>query len=372
MMRRFWVGIFLLAAAVGGRSEAAAGDLEQRLKVPDGFSWTIYASGIKNARKMQFTETGALLVTTPSQDKVLLLEPDRNGDGASDGRRTLLDGLDGPHGVEVGGDALFVAETQALRRYPFNGKTGQITGQGVKILDLPSAKGHWTRTVRLGADGWLYVTAGSSCNVCIEQDQRRAAMLRVRPDGSAWEIYATGLRNTVGFDWAPRDGALYGVDNGRDWLGDDFPPCELNRIVKGGFYGWPYANGNRVADPDYGAKAPQKVAESLPPAHGFGAHVAPLGLAFLAKATLPRGFERAALATLHGSWNRSKKAGYKVVSLHWRDDGSIVERDFMTGFLDGQKTHGRPVDVIVGPDGAIYVSDDYAGNIYRIAYRASR
>ena len=371
MAHRFWVGAFLITAALCGPVKAAAGDLEKRLKTPDGFSWTIYASGIKNARKMQFIESGALLVTAPGQGKVLLVEPDRNGDGKSDGRRVVLEELYRPHGIEVGDGALYVAEIDALRRYPFDGKTGRVTGKGEKILTLPSSEGHWTRTVRLGPDGWLYITAGSSCNVCIEEDERRATMMRVRPDGSAWAIYATGLRNTVGFDWAPWDGALYGVDNGRDWLGDDFPPCELNRIVKGGFYGWPYANGNRVPDPDFGDKAPQKVADSLPPAHGFGAHVAPLGLAFLAKATVPPGYERAALAALHGSWNRSKKAGYKVVSLHWRDDGTIEERDFMTGFLDGQKVHGRPVDVIVGPDGAIYVSDDYNGNIYRITYRRS-
>ena len=189
-----------------------------------------------------------------------------------------------------------------------------------------------------------------------------------RPDGSGEEIFATGLRNPVGFDWRPETGELYATDNGRDLLGDDFPPCELNRIERGGFYGWPYANGDRVADPDLGAGRERRIASSLSPAHAFRAHNAPLGIHFVRGARAPRDYHGAALVALHGSWNRTRKDGYKVVSLHWRPDGAIEERDFAVGFERDEDVIGRPVDVAEGPDGAFYISDDYAGAIYRVAY----
>jgi hypothetical protein len=179
---------------------------------------------------------------------------------------------------------------------------------------------------------------------------------------------ATGLRNSVGFDWQPETGDLYATDNGRDLLGDDFPPCELNRIVSGGFYGWPFANGARVPDPDFGAGREEEIAGSIPPVHEFRAHNAPLGIHFLRGEHWPPPYRHAAIVALHGSWNRTRKDGYEVVSLHWGADGAIEERRFAAGFLreDGEVI-GRPVDVAEGPDGAVYVSDDYAGAIYRIA-----
>ncbi len=192
--------------------------------------------------------------------------------------------------------------------------------------------------------------------------------MRFHADGSGAEIYATGLRNSEGFDWAPWDGQMYATDNGRDLLGDDYPPCELNRVVEGGFYGWPYANGNNVPDPDMGRGKGALLANAIPPAHGFGAHVAPLGMTFLNARGLPADYQRSALVALHGSWNRSKKSGYRVVSLHWRDDGTIIERDFMTGYEADEDVIGRPVDVIQGPDGAIYISDDLTGSVYRVTY----
>ncbi|HEX7373810.1 MAG TPA: PQQ-dependent sugar dehydrogenase, partial [Steroidobacteraceae bacterium] len=206
------------------------------------------------------------------------------------------------------------------------------------------------------------------CNVCIEADERRATMMRMHPDGSGAEIFATGLRNSVGFDWAPWDGALYATENGRDLLGDDFPPDELNRVERGHFYGWPYVNGNDALDPDFGRDNADKLAESTLPAHGFRPHNAPLGMVFLRPEHLPADYQRTALVALHGSWNRRQLDGYKVVSLHWQADGSIVERDFLTGFLTESKLIGRPAGVTQGTDGAIYISDDYAGVIYRVTY----
>jgi mono/diheme cytochrome c family protein len=177
----------------------------------------------------------------------------------------------------------------------------------------------------------------------------------------------------VGFDWRPQDGQIYATDNGRDLLGDDFPPCELNLLVRGGFYGWPVANGNRVPDPDFGKGQEARVAASIPPVHGFRAHNAPLGITFLRGEGAPAEYRGSAVVALHGSWNRTRKDGYKVVSLHWGGDGTITERDFLTGFLGSsdEDVAGRPVDAAEGPDGSVYVSDDLAGAIYRVAWGAA-
>ncbi|MBW2315736.1 MAG: PQQ-dependent sugar dehydrogenase, partial [Deltaproteobacteria bacterium] len=232
---------------------------------------------------------------------------------------------------------------------------------------LPSGGAHWTRNVRFGPDGLLYVSIGSDCNACIEDDPRRAAVLRFQPDGSGQELFATGLRNAVGLDWQPSSGDLYATDNGRDLLGDDFPPCELNRLVAGEFYGWPFANGNRIPDPDQGEGRSDEIAASLPPVHAFRAHNAPLGITFVRGTALPAPYHGAAIVALHGSWNRTHKDGYSVVSLHFGPDG-VEERDLVSGFeLDGDVI-GRPVDVAEGPDGALYISDDYGGAVYRLAF----
>ena len=172
----------------------------------------------------------------------------------------------------------------------------------------------------------------------------------------------------MGFDWQPDTGDLYGVDNGRDLLGDNFPPCELNQIVSSGFYGFPVVNGFGVPDPDYGEGQALLIEKAQSPAHGFGAHTAPLGFRFIEAKKAPAEYQNAALVALHGSWNRTKKAGYKVVSLHWQEDGSIEERDFLVGFEDEEDVTGRPADIVEGPDGAFYVSDDYAGAIWRVEW----
>ena len=190
-------------------------------------------------------------------------------------------------------------------------------------------------------------------------------MLRYTADGKFVDVYATGLRNSAGFDWRA-DGTLYATDNGRDLLGDDFPPCELDQIRQGGFYGWPFANGDRVPDPDLGAGREAVIDASIPPVFSFRAHNAPLGMVFLRSDHQVAGFRGDALVALHGSWNRSKKDGYKVVALHWNADGSIGAEDFLTGFLIDENVIGRPAELAEASDGTIYVSDDYANAVYRI------
>jgi glucose/arabinose dehydrogenase/cytochrome c553 len=391
-MRRVWIASIVLALAVVGScrwllperfavnapvghmlfghgAETPAPDtVATRFRAPEGYDVGLFAGSLDNPRMLRFTSAGDLLVSAPRSGRILLVARDADGDGSTDGVRSLLEGLARPHGMDFFEKWLYVAESDGVGRIEFDPATRETRGSYERVVNgLPSGGNHWTRTLRFGPDGWMYVSIGSSCNVCEEEDPRRAAMVRYRPDGSGEEIFATGLRNAVGFDWQPGTEQLHATDNGRDLLGDDFPPCELNQIQAGGFYGWPYANGDRVPDPDFGPGNEARVQGSIPPVHGFGAHNAPLGIVFLRSPQTAEPLHGAAVVALHGSWNRTRKDGYKVVSLHWDGEGSITERDFLTGFLDGDDVIGRPVDVAEGPDAAIYVSDDFAGAIYRVA-----
>jgi len=350
----------------------AESEVRERIKVPAGFAVNTYATGIEKARILRFTPTGDLLVSAPRQGKVFLLERDRNGDGAADGMRVLLADLNRPHGIALHDGWLYVAEMDAIVRVRFAASTGSVSGTPERIVTgLPSGGNHWTRTVDVGPDGKLYVSIGSSCNVCEEADKRRAAIVRYDLDGKNETVYATGLRNSVDFAWQPGTGDLYATDNGRDMLGDDFPPCELNRIVDGGFYGWPYANGDRVPDPDFGDGKAALITRSIPPVYSFGAHTAPLGMTFYDGSTFPEKYRGAIFAAEHGSWNRSKKSGYRVSAIFLDAAGGARAEPFMTGFEIDERVYGRPVDVEVGPDGALYVSDDFTGSIYRVAYGAA-
>jgi glucose/arabinose dehydrogenase len=323
---------------------------------------------VPNSRLLRFTSTGDLLVSSPRTDSIWRLTADRDGDGRADSAARLPLELDRPHGLDLHAGYLYIGEAGQIRRVAFDEARGEPSGPLTVVVDeLPTGGNHWTRTVAIGPDDRLYVTVGSSCNVCIEDDERRAAMLRYELDGSGYELYASGLRNAVDFDWQPETGILYATDNGRDLLGNDFPPCELNRIERGGFYGWPYQNGDNVVDPDYGGQRSELEARALAPAHDFRAHNAPLGIHFVDGPAAPPEYRGAALVGLHGSWNRSEKDGYRVVSLHWNPDGSIEERNFLSGFEFEDDVIGRPVDAAMGPDGAFYVSDDFAGVVWRVA-----
>jgi len=357
----------LLNVMVGAPGPPAEdGVLRQRYEVPAGFTLDLYVADLPKARFLRVTPAGDLLVSRPHSGDILLLRRDDNGDGRPDGRETLLTGLHRPLGLDIHEDWLYIAESNRVGRIRFDSDSGTVAGELEPLVDnLTDDGNHWSKTVRIGPDDKLYLTQGSTCNICVEDDPRRAAMMRFELDGSQPEVIATGLRNSVGFDWAPWNGALYATDNGRDLLGDDTPPCELNRIEPGHFYGWPYYYGDNVPDPDMGVDPLAAERTPTAPAHGFRAHNAPLGIRFLRAESLPPEYRRTALVALHGSWNRSSPDGYKVVAVHWTADG-IEERDFLTGFNRDGTISGRPVDVTEGPDGDIYVSDDYAGAIYRI------
>ena len=343
-------------------------DHNAQFKLPPGYRITLYAADLGVVRMLRFTASGDLLASVPRRGQILLIGRDEAGRGQGGPVRTLVGGLNRPHGVELLDGHLYIAETDAILRLPFDEDTGRITGERETVLSgIPGGGNHWTRTLKLGPDGWLYFNVGSSCNVCIEEDARRATLMRVRPDGSEAQIHASGLRNTVGWDWQPGSGALYGVDNGRDLLGDDYPHCELNRIEPGGFYGWPFYNDFSHPDPDLGEHPDRPAGPPLAPALGLGYHVAPLAIHFL-RPPWPPGLENAALVTMHGSWNRSTKVGYELVALHWREDGQIEQSPFLTGFREGEEVSGRPVDVLRGPDGALYVSDDHSRSVWRVSW----
>jgi glucose/arabinose dehydrogenase len=357
--------------AVTGRSAAApsAQVVSERLRAPPGFSIAVHADDVPQARMLLLTPPGDLIVSQTRLDRILLLGRDRDADGRPDRRTVLLEGLDRPHGLELRDGWLYYAERERVSRVRFDVELGAVSGAPQLLLDgLPADGGHRNKSLRFAPDGTLYLSVGSSCNVCIEEDERRATIMRLQADGTQAQIFARGLRNSIGMDFAPWDGALYATDNGRDLLGDDFPPCELNRIEQDGFYGWPFINGFGRLDPDLGAGRTPLLATSRSPVHGFRAHNAPLGIRFLRARQRAPGFERAALVALHGSWNRSTPDGYRVVSLHWRDDGRIEERPFLWGFLEAGSIIGRPVDIAESEDGTLYVSDDYAGVIYRVRY----
>jgi len=341
----------------------------ERIELPDGFKISLYASGLGRARSMTLSPNGDILIASPGR-KLFRVKADGDGDGHSDGVETLRDDMKSPHGVLLDGNWLYVAETDGVVRFPYDSNEGQITGEREVVASgFPTGSGYWTRTIKKGRDGWFYVTIGASCNSCIEDHPWRATMIRFQP-GQQPEVYATGLRNTVGFNWQPGTGALYGVDVGTNWLGDDFPPDEINLIEQGGFYGWPYFNGDNVANPDFADQAKALAEKPIKPAHSIEPHSSPLSILFLRHAKT-QDLANAALAVRHGSWNRRTRVGFDIISLHWGDDGAITARPFLTGFDRQGEVSGRPVDIIEADDGTLYLSDDFSGVIWRISHQAS-
>ncbi len=353
----------LLYTVTGVGATTADSDSVGKLVVAGGYQLNVFSSDVPGARMLLLTDDGELIVSATRKGSLYRLA-DRNGDGVAEEKVVLKTGLNGPHGLAIHNDWLYIAETHQVSRTRFNTSPFTLTDEReIIIAGLPDDGGHHTRTIRFGPDGKLYLTIGSSCNVCEETDDRRATMMQFNADGSGGRIFASGLRNSVDFDWTPWNGELFATDNGRDLLGDNFPPEELNRVVDGGFYGWPYINGSGKPDPDFGDR--DQPANSRSPAFSFPAHNAPLGIRFLRH---QQPDNKRALVALHGSWNRSTPDGYKVVMLHWQQDGAIKAEDFLTGFLQpGDKVIGRPVGIAENKRGEIYISDDFGGAIYRIS-----
>ncbi|MEE9611181.1 MAG: sorbosone dehydrogenase family protein [Desulfatiglandales bacterium] len=333
------------------------------LEVPEGFTISVYASGLESARFMAIDDNGDIYLSQTKKGKISVLR-DLNGDGVADEALEYAEGLNLPHGLAFDGDWLYVAENDKVVRLIDEDGDHLADRKETVVDNLPGQGGHFTRTIGFGPEGKMYVSVGSSCNVC-EDEPRRAAILRFNKDGSGEETYAEGLRNSVGFVWNPDTREIWATDNGRDWLGDDLPPDEINVVKGGNHYGWPYCYGQRIPDPEY--DDPGFCTNTEPPTVELQAHSAPLGLRFYDGNMFPGEYRGDLFVAFHGSWNRNKPTGYKVVRIKLNEEEPVVE-DFITGWLINGDKWGRPVDIIVGKDGAMYISDDFAGAIYRVSY----
>ncbi|MHB8858788.1 MAG: PQQ-dependent sugar dehydrogenase [Thermoleophilia bacterium] len=327
------------------------------LTLPTGFTISRWVTGQGSLRMMAVIDDGLLLATAIGEGNVLAF----NLAEANPQPVMVIKGLSVPSGITLHNGYLYVAEQKQVSRYQYLGG-GKVGAAQVIIPGLPTG-GHDTRTIGVGPDGMLYLTIGSSCNVCLETDTRRAAMSRYNLDGTGGEAIASGLRNTAGFTWNPVTGEIWGTDNGRDNLGDDLPPDEVNIITPGKNYGWPQCYGDRVVDHNFSSDPANvsKCAASEPPAVELQAHSAPLGLRFLTDPAWPAAWQNSLFIAFHGSWNRTVPTGYKVV----RADPAGNVSDFITGWLDpaSGQAWGRPVDIIFA-NNKMYISDDTSGSIY--------
>lgn len=362
---------------ISTRSEIQDAADEVPLRLPSSFKVNVFADNLDNPRVINWDPMGRLLVSIPSRGQVVALI-DENHDGVADSRVVVADGLNRPHGItfsydEVNQCKLIVAETDQLVSFDYDDATATVSNKTI-LTQLPSGTGHFTRTVEIGPDERLYVSIGSSCNVCEEQDQRRAAILSMNLDGSDIRRHAAGLRNSVFFTWDSRDNQMWATDMGRDWLGDDTPPDEINIIQEGKHYGWPYCYGQQIHDRNYDSsviRAQFCQQESVASHVDIPAHSAPLGLAFVpGNSSWPEDYRNDLIVAYHGSWNRSKPTGYKIVRIKLDENNRPQEiDDFISGWtINGQdEPWGRPVDVKFSADHNLYISDDQAGAIYRVS-----
>ena len=338
------------------------------ITLPPGFSINIYADDVENARSMALGDNGTLFVGTRLAGKVYAVL-DRNHDARADDVITIAAGLDMPNGVAFRNGSLYVAEVNRVLRYDAIESRLKNPPEPVIIIDsFPKDHHHGWKFIRFGPDDKLYVPVGAPCNVCEPNREIYASITRIDPDGSHLEIFARGVRNTVGFDWHPETKALWFTDNGRDWMGDDIPPDELNYAPRSGMnFGFPYCHGGTIADPEFGAK--RKCSEFAPPAMALGPHVAALGMRFYTGTMFPAPYRNQIFIAEHGSWNRTTPIGYRIVLVRLSGERAISHEVFAKGWLRNGRAWGRPVDVLVLTDGALLVSDDRAGVIYRISHK---
>ncbi len=346
------------------------------IKAPPGFTVTAFATGLKNARVLAVAPDGTVYVSRRDQGDVLMLK-DADGDGHADGPPVPVAHRAGAHGIAIHGGRFYLVAVKELFVADIlaDGRLGPLT---MLTGDLPDAGQHANRTIAFGPDGMLYLSVGSTCNTCNESNPENATILRLTPDGKSRTIFASGLRNTVGFDWNPATGQLWGLDHGIDYLGDEVQPEELNRIERGKQYGWPHVYAdNRIypqSTPVGGITKEEWAAQSVPMVLGHAAHAAPMQMLFYTGGNFPAEYGGDAFATMRGSWNRKAPSGYEIVRIRFdRGEAKAIE-PFVAGFLtDGGRTHiARPVGLAMAKDGALLMADDGNGVIYRIAYAKGR
>ena len=369
------VAEYLLASrsAKGGEppvQDVAERDAELRnFRLPVGFSMDVYSDKVPNARGMAVAESGIVFVASRTQGKVFALISSA-GKVVADKVVTVASGLDSPIGVALLNGALFVSERfRVVRIDDIENSYDKSPPWHVVKDDFPKDAWHGEKIIKAGPDGKLYIPIGAPCNSCDTETQPHAKIYRMNPDGTQFEVYARGVRNSVGMAWHPRTHELWFTDNGRDHLGDNMPSDKLNHAPRPGMhFGFPYCQGGVLPDPEF--HAGRQCSEFTEPVAKLGPHVASLGLHFYTGQQFPEPYRHQLFIAEHGSWNRSQKIGYRVVLVTLHGDKVVSETVFVDGFLQGDKVVGRPVDVAQLPDGAMLVSDDYAGRIYRISYAA--
>ena len=350
-----------------------------KLTLPSGFHVAVFADNIDSARMLTFTPGGVLLVSESGEGKVVAL-PDPRHTGKAASIVEVLTGLNEPHGIAFYQGKLYVAENDKVRRYDWD-EAKLRASNPTKLADLPTGGGHSTRSIVFHA-GKMYISAGSSCNVCIEKDPRRATVMEFNPDGTGMRIFTKGLRNAVGIAVNPKTDTVWVDVNGRDRLGDDVPPETIYDLGKdgGGDAGWPFCYDDRTFDTEFAKSSaagvgPDRCKDVLKPKVQMQAHSAPLGMAFYEGSMFPPEYRNNIYVAFHGSWNRSIPTGYKVVRIKLDDQGQSVggAQDFITGWLaPGETQHGRwmgrPVGIAFASDGSMYLTDDSGGRVYRITY----
>lgn len=362
MMRRLAFALIAFAWLL----PAAAGPLPlASLKVPPGFEVELFAR-VPNARQMALGRD-TLFVGSMRAGKVYAVP-------LTGARKPVVvaNGLEMPVGVAFRDGDLYVSAVDRILRLPgIESRLARPPRPEVVSRAFPGDAHHGWKFIAFGPDGKLYVPVGAPCNICEPDPDRYAVITRLDVGSGKPEVVARGVRNTVGFDWHPQSGALWFTDNGRDWLGDDAPPDELNRLAKPGqHFGYPYCHGGAIADSEFGSK--RRCADFVPPAQELGAHVAALGMRFYAGKQFPERYRNAVFIAEHGSWNRSRKNGYRVSVVRLDGDRAVAYETLVSGWLQGESAWGRPADVLVMPDGSLLVSDDHAGAIYRVSYRGGR
>ena len=342
----------------------------ESITMPPGFVIDYYARDVPNARSLCLSPAGTLYVGNRTGNAVYALR-DTNGDFHADIRYTIVEGMNKPNGVAFRNGDLYIAEVDRIWRFrDIESKLTQPGKPEIVFAGYPDDDHHGWKYIAFGPDGFLYVPVGAPCNICESEDPVFASITRLNVDkpGQGYEIVQSGVRNTVGFTWHPETGEMWFTDNGRDWLGDDLPACELNHAPETGMhFGFPYCHQGDLADPEFGDK--HSCSDFTPPAMKLGAHVAPLGLEFYRGNQFPGQYKHQVLIAEHGSWNRSTPIGYRISMVRIEDNTRAVSYEvFAEGWLQDQQAWGRPVDLEQLPDGSLLVSDDFGNAVYRIAY----
>lgn len=339
------------------------------IRLPEGFRISIYAENVPNARGMSLGPDGTVYVGSRDEGSVHALR-DTDGDGIAETKHVIATGLELPVGVAYHAGDLYVSAVSRIVKFPAIADHLTDPPAPVTVYDkFPTEKHHGWKYIAFGPDGKLYVPVGAPCNICLSEDSIFATITRMDADGTDLEVVAHGVRNSVGFDWDPRDGSLWFTENGRDWMGDDRPDCELDHVTAmGQHFGYPFCHQGDLLDPEFGQG--KDCADYVPPAAKLGPHVAPLGMKFYRGQAFPERYRNAIFIAEHGSWNRSTPIGYRIAVAFPQADGTARTEVFAEGWLKGGSAWGRPVDVLELPDCSLLVSDDVADAIYRITYVA--